>query len=692
MISRGAGRNTTRPARRLNFYGSRFCSNHQHSISKMRYRQVHLDFHTSEAITGVGARFQAEQFRSALRSGCVDSITLFSKCHHGWSYHPTQEGVMHPHLSFDLLGAQLAAADDEGVATRAYVSVGLDEQLYWKRPEWARRLANGEVPWAHTNDRAGFHLLCLNTGYLDVVVAQIREVARRYHPAGFFLDIVNPAPCWCNKCTRERIEAGNDPRDPLVIRDQARRVYLNYARLVREALDSVAPGIDVFHNGGHIRRGDREVAECNTILELESLPTGGYGYDHFPLSAAYVENLGLPYLGMTGKFHTTWGEFGGYKHPNALRYEAASAVAQGARLSVGDQLHPDGSMDEATYGLIGEAYAEVRAKEPWLVGAARRADVGVLSLEAFTADREIDWVIERPKQTSDEGVTRMLLEEHVQFHMLDRASSLSRYSVLILPDRIRLDEPTKEKLRDFVRNGGRLIASGESGLDVGSDVLGADFGVIDKGVSAYNPEYIVTEAPLPPWGQAAHVLYAAGRLWQLEGGQALGWREEPYFNRDLLNFCSHQHAPNRKGVKEPVVVRGPAGVAFAHPIFSLYAESGALALRKLFRLALDCVLPAPLVKVDAPAAARVYLSQQAAAHRDIVHVLHASPVRRGAGIEIIEDLVPLRDVKVAVRTTEAPASVTLQPQGVNIDFAQEGTYTVFNVPQVMCHQMIALSR
>ena len=32
----------------------------------------------------------------------------------------------------------------------------------------------------------------------------------------------------------------------------------------------------------------------NTHLELESLPTGGWGYDHFPLSARYAQTLGMP--------------------------------------------------------------------------------------------------------------------------------------------------------------------------------------------------------------------------------------------------------------------------------------------------------------------------------------------------------------------------------------------------------------
>lgn len=39
---------------------------------------------------------------------------------------------------------------------------------------------------------------------------------------------------------------------------------------------------------------------------------------------------GMPLTGMSGKFHTAWGEFGGFKHPDALKYEAASMSSFGA--------------------------------------------------------------------------------------------------------------------------------------------------------------------------------------------------------------------------------------------------------------------------------------------------------------------------------------------------------------------------
>ena len=79
----------------------------------MRFRQVHLDFHTSEDIEKVGSEFSREQFQACLKMGHVDSITLFSKCHHGWAYHPSKANKMHPGLKFDLLREQIEAQRGE---------------------------------------------------------------------------------------------------------------------------------------------------------------------------------------------------------------------------------------------------------------------------------------------------------------------------------------------------------------------------------------------------------------------------------------------------------------------------------------------------------------------------------------------------------------------------------------------------
>src|SRR5579871_1970292 len=97
-------------------------------MDTLPFRQVHLDFHTSEHISGVGSLFDAQIFGSTLKQASVNSINLFAKCHHGWSYYDTKIGERHPHLNFDLLRSQIEACKREGIATVIYYSIGWDER------------------------------------------------------------------------------------------------------------------------------------------------------------------------------------------------------------------------------------------------------------------------------------------------------------------------------------------------------------------------------------------------------------------------------------------------------------------------------------------------------------------------------------------------------------------------------------
>src|ERR671934_83908 len=106
------------------------------SVPRLRMRQVHLDFHTAPSIPDVGTDFDAREFARIVQAAHVDSMTVFAKCHHGMSYYPTQVGVMHPALSFDLLGAQIEALHGIGVRAPIYISVGWDEHMADEHPEW----------------------------------------------------------------------------------------------------------------------------------------------------------------------------------------------------------------------------------------------------------------------------------------------------------------------------------------------------------------------------------------------------------------------------------------------------------------------------------------------------------------------------------------------------------------------------
>ena len=505
----------------------------------MNFRQVHLDFHTSEKIPGIGSCFSKENFQKALKLGHVNSITVFSKCHHGWSYHPTKANVQHPHLEFDLLKAQIDAAHEIGVKTPVYISAGLDEKYALDHADWLMRRKNQSTTWVQDFVTPGYHKFCFNSGYLDKLLEHIEEVVRNYDADGIFLDIVGVVDCYCANCTKILRSEGKSIDDPIAVRELAERTYKKYYTAVEKTIHSIKPDMPIFHNSGHITRGRRDLAHANTHLELESLPTGGWGYDHFPLSARYAQGLGMEFLGMTGKFHQSWGEFGGFKHPNALKYEVSLAAANGAKCSIGDQLHPTGEMDEATYTLIGEAYGYLESIENWCDNVKSVAEVCVLSCQAVDGNA----AGKDRNDSYDTGVTRMLLEGKYMFDIVDLESDLSKYKVMILSDDIAITGMVKNFVDGFIENGGKILATGASGVNKDGK-FAYDFGAEFVGLNEFKPTYVRPEFELKSLKKSAYVIYADS--YNIKADFAEGYIQNPYFNRTAEHFELLKLVPEEK--------------------------------------------------------------------------------------------------------------------------------------------------
>ncbi|OCT11485.1 beta-galactosidase [Paenibacillus pectinilyticus] len=653
----------------------------------MRFRQVHLDFHTSEAISDIGIHFDKKQFQSMLKLGHVDSITIFSKCHHGWAYHPSEANEMHPELKFDLLQDMIKAAHEIDVRTPVYLSAGLDEKLALRHPEWLMRDKDDNTNWVQGFMKPGYHQFCMNSPYLDILLAQIDEVVQRYDADGIFLDIVSVRKCYCHNCILTLRTEGKDPFDEQAIIELSERTYRNYTERVKETIHARKPQMNIFHNGGHISRGRRDLAQMNSHLELESLPTGGWGYDHFPLSARYAQTLGMDFLGMTGKFHTNWGEFGGYKHPNALRYEVSLSIANGARCSIGDQLHPEGVMDKATYELIGAAYSEVAAKEMWCTDTTSVADVALLSLEALG-------IHEHSIHTglNDAGAVRMLLEGNILFDVIDLEQDFSRYKVIILPDLVSVNATLKAKLESYFAQGGKVLATGKSGLNEAGDSFVIDLGITWLMENPFKPDYFRPNFPLNNLGEASFIFYSQGQKIALaDNGIELGHRENPFFNRQLYKFCSHQHTPSTLKAAGPGMVESPNGIYIAWNVFEDYASFGSLAVRESVLYAINRLLgSSKTLSTNLPAQGIVTLMEQKKHNRYVNHLLYATPVKRGQNIEVIEDVTPIHDVKVSLHLPSRASRIYLAPQLIEIPFVQEDNKLSYTVNLLDLHQMIVI--
>jgi hypothetical protein len=81
--------------------------------------------------------------------------------------------------------------------------------------------------------------------------------------------------------------------------------------------------------------------------------------------------------------------------------------------------------------------------------------------------------------------------------------------------------------------------------------------------------------------------------------------------------------------------------------------------------------------------------RQPGENRHVLHLLYGVPVKRGR-VEVIEDLQPLREVAVTVRTGSRPRRVYLAPQETDLEYSYSDGAVHATVPAVACHQMVVL--
>ena len=629
----------------------------------MDKRCINLDFHTSEEIPGIGKNFDAEDFRRNLIKADIDSITLFAKCHHGCFYYRSDKFFTHPHLECDLLDEQVRICRETGVSAKIYISAGLDEHSAFYHPEWMHINSEGNpyVNWLNP----GFKLLCNNNDeYLALLVAQTEEIVKRYMPDGVFFDIITTYPCYCNKCLADMDALGIDYKDEAAAVKFARNNAIRFMKTLRDTVRAIKGDALVYFNRGSFDVGDVEYMSYCDQLEVESLPTGQWGYDYFPMSMAYCRRQGKNCIGMTGKFHGDWGEFGTYKYKNALKYESAQCVAMNANFSVGDQMHPTGILDGYTYDNISEAMRYHREREPYM-GGEYVAELAVLSEETV----RIDFL-----RRYDAGVSRMLLEEKYMFDIISKDEDFGKYKLIVLPDILVCGPELAEKLKKYTAGGGKVLATGRSAtsegkfvLDLGAEFLGKDDCYISYFKTGYETKFC-NGVPM--------VIYEPCYKIRCTGTK-LADKLAPYFNREGRHFCSHNNTPCDYDKSAPGITEGADGIYVAADIFSDYYEYGTMNSKQIIMPLIKRLLGPKLLETNLPSSGKATLYRQEGGY--MLHLLYADIVLRGKEKQIIEDIPVLADIKVRLRVPENIGRVVSVPDNEETEFVQKNGYVEFSV-------------
>jgi hypothetical protein len=639
------------------------------------WRKIHLDYHNTEYVGQVGHGFDPDEFVARLRLGHADSIVVFAKDMHGYFYFPSKRGPVHPGLDRDLLGEQLAACHKAGIVVYAYYCVTWDNVMAEEHPEWLvwRRDRTTYLP--RFDETPGWTGLCLsNQDYVDVMLEDTREILANYELDGMWFDMPKPidGECFCRNCLKAIRAAGGDPFDVATQRAHKQELQVNFLRASREVVEAVRPGCQIDQNN-QTRLGLSERAPYVDNIDVEAPPTYGWGYGYFPVDVRYARGFGRSVCGLTGRFHQSWADFGGLKHPRQLAVEIAGIVAQGGHCSVGDQPPPSGRLDQAVYEMIGTVYAGVERVQDLLDQAAPVVEAAIVVEGVPMLDPGAVEGNEMPQEgvgrigAGAVGAAELLVEHRVQFDVVEAGADFDHYRLLVVPDGAEVGAELAQRLTRFAAGGGAIIALGGAALVDGQGSWLPGLGINAHGKSPFVPAFLLPEealvSRLAPYEYA---LYDGALEWEVadaEGVEVWARLGAPFFQRSPEHYTSHRQTPFSHATDFAAVVRSGRVAAAAFDLAASYNRTGYWPYREIFGAMLDAVLPQRLVRSDAPRCAEISLTQQLTdeGERWLVHVVNGATGRRwGNRFEHFEDPIPISNMKV---TLDLPVDIARAWQG-----------------------------
>ncbi len=302
------------------------------------------------------------------------------------------------------------------------------------------------------------------------------------------------------------------------------------------------------------------------------------------------------------------------------------------------------------------------------------------------------------------GLVALLMSEHIQFsHIFDNmldAATLDRFPVVLLPNVACLSEADCRALERYVTNGGRLIATFETSLydewgeprkNFGlAHLLGIEYEQTLNKLDREPPMW-VRELTDPALGEGQ-----TGFIWQtrrslvkaLPGTQVLA-KETGYYSPGPA------YDANLAG--KPVILRHEVGKGEAYYLVDDFSQGYYQAPFRTNRTILRNLLhrsPPPFV-VSAPSQIIANAFWQEEGRKLVIHLLNLPPMSsrlfEKSQRDSLDDIVPVRDIRVTLNQALAVESVVLRPSQTELPLmtAENGGWSIM-VPEVREHEMVVV--
>lgn len=301
------------------------------------------------------------------------------------------------------------------------------------------------------------------------------------------------------------------------------------------------------------------------------------------------------------------------------------------------------------------------------------------------------------------GLVSLLMMEHISFsHIFDNTlntDTLRCFPVVVLNNVACLSDKDSKTLRDYVENGGKLVATYETSLYDEWGERRNNFALSE----VFGVDYMHTEDednPDPPirlrkWNEFSNTA-EKGFAWQTRTTR-ISCHENTLVLAEEIGSPSMGLSKSAEVQGQPVIVKKNFGkgecIYISDDVFQSYYIAPFRSIRRMVRYLVN-LEEAPF-QVDAPSQIITTGFWQNCGRRLVIHFVNlpstSTRLFENSQRDILDDIVPVDGIRVRIKDSRVIQRATLLPAGVELTPTQQGSlHTEFTIPRVAEHEMLII--
>jgi hypothetical protein len=470
------------------------------------WRRAVIDMHIPDWDPQFLSKFDPDEYLARLVESRAQSIVCYAQSHVGLFNYPTKVGKQHAAFAGrDVIAELMSRCRSKEIAVVLYTSLIHDRWAYDQHPDWRMLRADGKPI-----SEGGRHgLVCPNSPYREYVRKWVDEMARRYDAEGFRFDMTFwVGVCHCRHC-KERW--GRESKRPwptkidwtdeewTLFAHRREEWLADFAAICTTGVRAARPNASVEHQASTLPLNWRFGVGLPLVRHNDFLQGDFYGD---ALQGSFVRKLlgeltpKKPF-GFETSFSLNLADHTGRKSEALLESKASAAIADHAAFVFIDAIDPIGTVNPICHRRMRKVFDRLQAYYSHL-GGTRVADVAVYySLDSKFSMKTNGRPIAQEDASDDHteaamNVARRLIAGHVPFTVVTKKdlARLGEFKAILLPNVHHMSEAEASAIREFVRNGGAIYASGGTSLVSSSGKRQKDFMLAEVfGVSCKNARW-----------------------------------------------------------------------------------------------------------------------------------------------------------------------------------------------------------